>query len=143
MKMKKDTGMLPQPEPQRLRGTAAGKAIGLGVAACLSMACPGSQVRPTPPPEDCPPGAVEAMEQLGLFAPGLELPLTTFALSPGKDAGFVKVREGVTTVRMVAHWGRMPSQTLFSGQLLVGPERVYGRLTEARTPENERIPVCV
>nr|BAD23984.1 putative serine/threonine protein kinase [Myxococcus xanthus DZF1] len=143
VKMKKDTGMLPEPEPQRLQGTAAGKAIGLGVAACLSMACPGSQVRPTPPPEDCPPGAIEAMEQLGLFAPGLERPSTTFDLSPGNGGRNIKVREGTTTVRMGVHWGRMPPGTLFSGQLLVGPERVYGRLTEARTPKNERIPVCV
>ncbi|AKQ65504.1 serine/threonine protein kinase [Myxococcus hansupus] len=143
VKMMKDTGMLPQPETQRSRGTTVGKTLGLGVAACLSMACPSAEVRPTPAPEDCPPGAIEAMEQLGLFAPGLERPLTTFDLSPGKGGGLIKVREGTTTVRMVSTWGGMPPGTLFSGQLLVGPERVYGRLTEARTPENERIPVCV
>ncbi|WP_163781281.1 serine/threonine protein kinase [Myxococcus vastator] len=143
VKMKKDTGMLPQPAPQRLQGTAVGKALGLGVAACLSMACPGSQVRPTPPPEDCPPGAVETMEELGLFAPGLERPSTTFDLGPGPGGRNIKVHEGATTVRMGVPWGGLPSQTLFSGQLLVGPERVYGRLTEARTPQNERIPVCV
>ncbi|RKH36366.1 serine/threonine protein kinase [Corallococcus praedator] len=140
VKMKKNTGMFPEPEPQRLRGGAVGKALGLGVAACMAMACPGPQVRPTPPPEDCPPGAVEAMEELGLFT--REKPTATFDLRP-QDARNIKVREGTTTVRMVDDWGRMPPGTLFSGQLLVGPERVYGRLTEARTPKNERIPVCV
>lgn len=132
VKMKKNTGVFPA------------KALGLGIAGCLAMACPSPQVRPTPPPEDCPPGAVEAMEELGLFDPGLPRPTTTFDLRPGeKDARNIKVHEGTTTVRIAFPWGRMPSQTLFSGQLLIGPERVYGRLTEARTPRNERIPVCV
>jgi len=140
VKMKKNTGVFPEPEPQRLRGGAVGKALGMGVAACMAMACPGPQVRPTPQSEACPPGAIEAMEELGLFT--REKPLTTFNLSP---QGFrnLKVREGATTVRMGEDWGRMPPGTLFSGQLLVGPDRVYGRLTEARTPKNERIPVCV
>ncbi|NOK15842.1 serine/threonine protein kinase [Corallococcus carmarthensis] len=140
----KNTSVFPEPEPQRLRGGAVGKALGLGVAACLAMACPGPQARPTPPPEACPPGAIEAMEKLGLFAPGLPRPTTTFDLSPGGPGGRkIKVREGTTTVRMGDEWGRMPPGTLFSGQLVVGPTRVYGRLTEARTPKNERIPVCV
>jgi len=140
---KKNTGV--SPDPQRPRVGAVGKALGLGVAGCMAMACPGPapQVRPTPPPEDCPPGAIEAMEELGLFAPGVRRPTTTFELSP-EDAQNIRVREGTTTVRMQEDWGRMPYGTLFSGQLLVGPERrVYGRLTEARTLKNERIPVCV
>jgi hypothetical protein len=29
-----------------------------------------------------------------------------------------------------------------AGKLIVGEERVYGRLTEARTPQDERFPVC-
>ncbi|WP_240359393.1 serine/threonine-protein kinase [Pyxidicoccus trucidator] len=73
VKMKKNTGVSP------------GKALGLGVAACLTMACRGPQVRPTPPPEDCPPGAVEAMEKLGLKVEDERLQVTWSAR--GENSG--------------------------------------------------------
>ncbi|RKI32549.1 serine/threonine protein kinase [Corallococcus sp. AB004] len=142
VKMKKNTGVSPESEPQRPRVATVGKALGLGIAACMELACTGSQVRPTPPPEECPPGAVEAMEKLGLFARGAGRGESTFDLRP-ETSRFITVREGETTIRMIRRWGNLPSPTLFSGRLIVGPERVYGRLTEARTPDNERIPVCV
>jgi serine/threonine protein kinase len=143
VKMKKSTGVSPKLEPRRTRSGAVGKALGLGVAACLELACPGPQVRPTPPSAECPPGAIETMEQLNFLEPVRPEPTATFDLRPGNSARLIQVREGTTTVRVVEPWGELPHQTLFSGQLIVGPERVYGRLTEARMPNGERIPVCV
>ncbi|QSQ25189.1 serine/threonine protein kinase [Pyxidicoccus parkwayensis] len=122
VKMKKNTGVSP------------GKALGLGIAACLTMACPGPQVRPTPPPEDCPPGAVEAMEKLGIKVGDETLQVTWSAR--GEDAGRRSVKEGWTSIRVFSgsHEIGMHPDTILSGKLLFG-DRVYGRFTEARLPK--------
>ncbi|KFA87078.1 hypothetical protein Q664_50300 [Archangium violaceum Cb vi76] len=45
------------------------------------------------------------------------------------------------------HWNDikypLPKGTVFSGELFVGPERVYGRFTQARTPEGHTYPMCL
>ena len=122
VKMKKNTGVSP------------GKALGLGVAACLTMACPGPQVRPTPPPEDCPPGAVEAMEKLGIKVGDEWLQVTWSAR--GEDSGRRSVKEGWTSIRVFSGIRRIELRpdTILSGKLLFG-DRVYGRFTEARLPK--------
>ncbi|NNC03699.1 serine/threonine protein kinase [Corallococcus exiguus] len=122
VKMKKNTGVSP------------GKALGLGIAACLTMACPGPQVRPTPPPEDCPPGAVEAMEKLGIKVGDEKLEVTWSAR--GENSGRRSVKEGWTSIRVFSgsHDIGMHPDTILSGKLLFG-DRVYGRFTEARLPK--------
>ena len=122
VKMKKNTGVSP------------GKALGLGVAACLTMACPGPQVRPTPPPEDCPPGAVEAMEKLGIKVGDEWLQVTWSAR--GEGSGRRSVKEGWTSIRVFSGIRRIELRpdTILSGKLLFG-DRVYGRFTEARLPK--------
>ncbi|RKH59681.1 serine/threonine protein kinase [Corallococcus interemptor] len=122
VKMKKTTGVSP------------GKALGLGIAACLTMACPGPQVRPTPPPEDCPPGAVEAMEKLGIKVGDERLEVTWGA--QGANAERRSVKEGWTSMRIYSGSREieMRTGTILSGKLLFG-DRVYGRFTEARLPK--------
>ncbi|MCY1002805.1 serine/threonine-protein kinase [Myxococcus sp. MISCRS1] len=122
VKMKKNTGVSP------------GKALGLGIAACLTMACPGPQVRPTPPPEDCPLGAVEAMEKLGIKVGDETLEVTWSAR--GENSGRRSVKEGWTSIRVFSGSREigMHPDTILSGKLLFG-DRVYGRFTEARLPK--------
>lgn len=55
---------------------------------------------------------------------------------------FITVREGPTSVRLLQDWKKLPWHTTFSGRLVFGDRRIYGRLTEARTRDGE-FPVCV
>jgi serine/threonine-protein kinase len=45
------------------------------------------------------------------------------------------VKEGWASVRLYAPWKGLPPDTILSGKLILGGERVYGRFTEARLPE--------
>ncbi|MFP2924151.1 serine/threonine protein kinase [Pyxidicoccus sp. 3LG] len=120
VKMKKNTGVPP------------GKALGLGIAACLTMACPGPQVRPTPPPEDCPPGAVETMEKLGTKV-GDEQIVVSWA-KQGEGAGRTTAKEGWTSIRIFSGTPGLRPGTILTGKLIFG-DRVYGRFTEAQLPK--------
>ena len=116
---------------------SVGKVAGVVAAACLEMACAGGQLRPTPPPEECPPGAVEAMlNQLRMTS---RRAATFF---PIRSMRYITVKEGPVSLAVWEPWGKLPAGTQFFGRLIFGPGRVYGRFTEARTPEG-RFPVCV
>ncbi len=110
-----------------------------------AAACAGAPVRPQPARQPCPPGAVEVMSgrfgiPIGQDSPGLFLP--GFDLFAGGKARPIPVREGPVTLYLGAPWGKLPDDTYLSGQLIIGPERVYGRITEARLPGGEMVPVC-
>ncbi len=134
-----------QPEKRKRSTTLANMCV--GVAAAANLACPGAQVRTTPPPEACPPGAVEAMKKLGIL--GDSNPVDFGGDKP------VSVQEGPFSVRVGGHWlvgedymGRggqiaIPTNTMLSGRLYFGEKRVYGRITEARPPNQEPFPVCM
>lgn len=117
---------------------SVGKAAGVVAAACVGAACPGPQVRPTPPPEECPPGAVAAMKKLGIDV-GQEND-ATFPID--MDAQVITVREGPTAVELVGDWKKLPGGTVFSGRLVFGEGRIYGRFTEAHT-KDAHFPVCL
>ncbi|WP_163866076.1 serine/threonine-protein kinase [Myxococcus eversor] len=105
-------------------------------AACTALGCPGVQVRPPPPPEECPPGAVEAMEKWGVKVEdhwGV-----TFLVNKPK---IITVTDGPTEMRLLGKWKRIPDAT-FSGRLTVS-DRVYGRFTRARTSDGKSFPVCL
>ncbi|KFA88927.1 serine/threonine protein kinase, partial [Archangium violaceum] len=126
-------------------GTSATK-VGAAVLGCaLASGCPSpattAHVLPTPPlppPAECPPGAAQAMQELALTqeSEGIEI-------HPWQD-GLMTVRPGLVTVRLNGqdHWGKLPRDTLFTGQLLFG-ERVQARITQAYTPEGKSYPVCL
>ncbi len=130
----------PQQKQQKKSMSRAGKAASTG-ALCLTVACTAPQVRPMPPPEACPAGAVEAMKELDLFGPsgGFEAENT--------GAEFVTLKEGEITLRLVeGSWGKLPYGTTVSGRLLwCGEERMCGRFTQATVREGERTrtwPIC-
>jgi serine/threonine-protein kinase len=123
----------------------------VGMAAAANLACPGAQVRTTPPPEACPPGAVEAMKKLGILGD------RRWDWNPVDFGGDkpISVQEGPFSVRVGGHWavgrdamGRggqiaLPDNTVLSGQLYFGEKRIYGRITEARPLNQEPFPVCM
>ncbi|WP_257461794.1 serine/threonine protein kinase [Archangium lipolyticum] len=100
------------------------------------------QVRPTPQPADCPRHAEATMErELGIvIGHG-----TTFAFPEFFDAEpvVITVKEGPTQVQLRAPLGKLPPGTLLTGELLFGGKRVYGRFTQALTPEGKPFPVCI
>ena len=134
-----------QPEKRKRSTTLASMCVGMAAAA--NLACPGAQVRTMPPPEACPPGAVEAMKKLGILG-------DRGSIDFGGDKP-VSVQEGPFSVRVAGNWrvgedymGRggqiaIPTNTMLSGRLYFGEKRVYGRITEARPPNQEPFPVCM
>jgi serine/threonine-protein kinase len=67
----------------------------------------------------------------------------------------VSVQEGPFSVRVFGNWrvgeehtgagGQivLPNNTVLSGRLYFGEKRVYGRITEARPPNQAPFPVCM
>ncbi|HYO71603.1 MAG TPA: serine/threonine-protein kinase, partial [Archangium sp.] len=143
------------PETVSKRRGAAVRAACLGLTSAALQACLGTpqQVpseRPAPPPQSCPPGAVETMTgTLGLI------------LGETRDMHWSEVRGRPVHVHEdtplylpgdweagADHTGKgykvaLPNETRISGWLYVHKERVYGRFTEARTPQGVTYPVCL
>ncbi|NPC72702.1 serine/threonine protein kinase [Corallococcus exiguus] len=109
-----------------------------GMATCTALlGCPGTQVRPPPPPEPCPVGAVKAMKERGVRTGDSHGAVFVFS-SPQ----IIRVHEGPAQVILVGPWNDLPSNTELSGRLIVR-DRVYGRLTWATTPKGDSFPVCL
>ena len=160
--------------------TERGKSIGctgatmlLAVTAAANVACPGApvrqdstpQARHAPPPQDCPPGAVETMtRQLGLDLGDKKRGITgdenmadILGHKPDSNEPF-PVKEGPVSVEVAADWLRppydprvgqnvgptaLPYGTRLIGQLYMGEKLVYGRITQAVTPTGDTFPVCM
>ncbi|MCY0997950.1 protein kinase [Myxococcus sp. MISCRS1] len=127
---------IPPPKPPKKGAGVMSRAI-VAVAACAGFACPGTQVRPQPPPESCPDGAIEAMEKWGVDV-GDHHAVSFPVMKPQ----IITVSDGPAELRLLAEWNRMPDGTVFSGRLIVS-DRVYGRFTHARTRNGKRFPVCL
>jgi serine/threonine-protein kinase len=135
----------PAPQPQQKKSppkedpcspSALAKACAIGATVC-NLACPGPQVRPLPPAQDCPPEAIAAMKQFKLthrrsgaqLVEGVTQTLT--------------VREGPVEAFLVDSMGEVVTyETRLTGQLYIGPERVYVRLTQAHPAGQPPIPIC-
>ncbi|WP_152622811.1 serine/threonine protein kinase, partial [Archangium violaceum] len=143
-----------QPETASKRRSAVRNAC-LGLTGAALQACLGAprQVppeRPAPSPQACPAGAVETMTR----TLGFRLGETTSVEWSNVRGRPVHVQED-TPVYVFGHWnagadrfgggGRfaLPGDTRLSGRLYVHEGRVYGRFTEARTPEGVVYPVCL
>lgn len=136
---KETTRVNPPAKPAPARGPKIAKVLPL----CVGMACSaGTQaMRPDLPPEECPPGAEQAMEELGIPIGELY-----------SDASFIKdlfaapsritVKEGWSTVILLDPFGDLPRKTLISGRLLFS-ERIHGRFTVARLPDDSTVPICM
>jgi serine/threonine-protein kinase len=125
-----------QHTPQAKKTDAPSAKVGTALLVCtVAFGCPAAQVRPETP-ADCPPGAEQAMEEWGIWGevranftgePGL------FTVHHGQRASF----------HLNERWGKAQGDTVFTGELRIGKERIYGLLTEARTEEGNSFPVCV
>jgi len=115
--------------------------VAAGCVAGTSGCVGGPQHRPPPPPDKCPPGAVDAHKRYGI---------------PYRDIHGIHIgplRQGIKNVpvrhgdevhaEIIGPWGKLPDWTAFSGRLFLSQGRVYGRFTAAHIPGGETIPVCL
>ena len=148
--LEQDTHMRSDPKQALvhfLRKTLVGAGCTV-LAACTAPAAqvhagsvPARKVRPLPPPADCPEGAVETMTKtFGIYIG--QMTSATTDLDIYNESGLRPVREGEVTFRVGLELGRLPQRTLLKGRLFVR-DRVYGRFTEARTPDGQVFPVCL
>ncbi|WP_369406348.1 serine/threonine protein kinase, partial [Archangium violaceum] len=147
-------GSLLETAPKRRK--AAVRTACLGLTGAALQACMGApqQVppeRPAPPPQACPAGAVETMTAtLGLHLGEIKSvdwsrvrgrPVQVHEDTPLFVGGDWETNRDAWTLRgdKVA----LPDQTRLSGRLYVHEGRVFGRITEARTPLGVVYPVCL
>ncbi|MCY1080536.1 serine/threonine protein kinase [Archangium lansingense] len=132
-----------------VRNACAGL-TGFALQACIAGQQQVPPAPPAPPPQECPAGALETMTR----TLGLSIGEKTSVDWSDVRGRAVRVYED-TPVLVAGHWnagadftgagGRfaLPDQTRVSGRLYVKEGRVYGRLTEARTPNGVTYPVCM
>ena len=152
--MPRDTEARPKPQqkptsrPQRpaLDCVPARQELCLvGICTVLLSGCTSTSqvVRPPPRPADCPPGAVKTMEELGIHigerasaefpVDGSAQPVTVSESTPMS----VPIKAGTDNL------GQLAGSEL-TGRLYLGPERVYGRFTQARVLRTGKTyPVCL
>lgn len=110
-------------------------------AACTGLACSsGPQVRPPPRPEPCPPGAMEAMKELGIKVGWAQHGTATFTLRGG-ESEVMTVREGPVQIRVGLGLGKLDNGTA-TGRIFVA-DRVYGYFDRATTKGGQSFPVCL
>jgi len=116
--------------------SAAGTCVALWAMGQLACTGPAAQVRPLTP-ADCPPEAQKVMRERSTLS-------TVDASFPIEgDSGNITVRRGPgASVELIQRWGGAPDGTVLTGELVFGKERVYGRFTEARTPDGKWFPIC-
>jgi|GEM_PF-413246 len=120
--------------------TAVATTLCTAAVGALAAGCPGAQVRATPPPEACPPGAVETMQRLGIRTGDEAGALFAGVVEPV----WITVREGPGARLVLGDpMGQLEAGTVLTGRLLFGKERVYGRFTEAQRPSGENYRVCL
>ena len=137
---------LPTDSTRRPRDTGSpATQAGAAVLLCtLASGCPGPtapQVRPLPPPAECPPGAVRAMKDLGFTFGEYRTALFPFEDYTEK---WVPVRVGPGVTMVLDETGtKLPDDTVVSGELFFDGQRIHGRFTQAHTPQGETYPVCL
>lgn len=110
-------------------------------SACVGLACSsGPQVRPPPRPEACPPGAVEAMRELGIEVDDWQDGSATFAAIEQPNH-VLTVRDGPVQLRVGIGLGRLNNGKA-SGRLFVS-DRVYGYFDRGTTRDGRSYPVCL
>jgi serine/threonine-protein kinase len=132
-----------QKEDTRVK-TPPKKRLGTLVGACTTAAaltqgaCAMHPIlRPPPPPEECPQGAVATMEKLGI-----EIGQLAIAYPPGVELETIKVREGNVTLKLLSKWPKLMGKPLLYGRFIFGGKRVHGRFTQMMHPSGYMIPVC-
>ncbi|TSC27481.1 serine/threonine-protein kinase [Corallococcus sp. Z5C101001] len=123
------------PKPSRPLKAAA-------LASCMGVACASGAPyvdRPTPPAEDCPEVAIATMRKLNIY----DFQWGGRFIYKSDDE-FVTVREGRANVYSTNSQGLARRASMFSGNIYVGAQRVYGRFTQLRMKDDDEIyPVCI
>ncbi|WNG54169.1 protein kinase [Archangium gephyra] len=146
MLRKNDARLKPEEKPTARAQRRASRCVPItqetcvvGICTLLLTGCTSTPqvVRPPPRPADCPPEALNAMKESGIRIgdkSGVKFPVVG-SVKP------VTVREStpVTALDVLGEWR---SGFELTGRLYLGPERVYGRFTQARTPDGKTYPVC-
>ncbi|ATB35483.1 protein kinase [Cystobacter fuscus] len=92
-----------------------------------------------PTPAECPEGAVETMQKLGMF----DVPVEPTVEFPNPGLKNAEVRPGPVTVISLMTWGELPTRTTrFTGELFFGETLVHGRFTQAHTADGHTYPIC-
>jgi hypothetical protein len=115
------------------------KKLLLAGGAAAYLACTGAQVRPPPAPQECPPGALQAREKWRFEE-------QQAILRPDGKAGVFPVQEGPVEWAWDVNFEgthKLGMGWRLKGELTIGKEYLYGRFTEAITPDKERVPVCI
>ncbi|MFY0579229.1 hypothetical protein ACN28S_37575 [Cystobacter fuscus] len=132
-----------QADKEKKGSGSNGSNVLLAVAAAANMACPGAQVRKEPAPQECPAGAIETMRNkldLDVGDTDGDAAIPRYNMDNNKP---IAVREGPVTLELVGGWGKLPDETVLSGQLFIGEKRVHGRITQAVTPAGDTFTVCM
>ncbi len=146
-KQKKTTGPQKDTQPQlaeTIARTVCAGLTGTALQACMSAQQQVPPVRPEPPPQECPAGAVKTMTE----TLGLRIGDRTEVEWSDVRGRAVPVRED-TPVIIAGNWRTstdqlaLPGYTRLHGRLYFGETKVYGRFTEARIPSGETYPVCM
>ncbi|PTL83767.1 serine/threonine-protein kinase [Vitiosangium sp. GDMCC 1.1324] len=149
------TPQQPPPRQQKQQSTmldgVSRTCVLVWVAGQLACASPEPQVRPIvttpttrmPPPAECPAGSAETMKQVGGLGIGARTGVVFVIDGEYVISQRITVHPGqAATLTMGQPWGKFPAHTRFFGQLLLGEGRVYGRFTQARTPDGLTYSVC-
>jgi serine/threonine-protein kinase len=110
---------------------------------CTTLSCSGPTAELRPPPvtaEPCPPGALKAMEQLGI---NIGDDATSGLLPMGGGQMIKPPKEGRATLKIIKSLGKLGYGTTVAGRLIVGEKRVWGHFVQATTPQGETYPVCL
>ncbi|WP_224241622.1 serine/threonine protein kinase [Hyalangium gracile] len=129
-------------QKQPKRPGSARKAAAL-LTTCTTLACtgPGAEVRPPPvTAEPCPPGSLEAMEQLGIRIGDQGAGVFTWYDGPARP---VPIKEGWTTVKLSEPLGQLGQLVLLSGRILLSEKYAWGHFVQATTQEGKTYPVCI
>jgi serine/threonine-protein kinase len=127
-------------------GSTAGKAGATILVCALATGCPGPtttavQLRPLPPPAECPPDSVRTMKELGF-----RIGKSVTALFPHQDESepFAPVRAGPGTTMVIERTGaaKLGGSTV-SGELFIGADRIHGRFTQLHVPGGPTYPICM
>ncbi len=139
------------------------KKTAAAAVAAMALGCStAAQVRPPPEPMECPPGALENMEKLGIKQWGtgrfdFESYQSWEKRDPLRIAEYFPVKEGWTSFKAIAQWpeSRRDPRTgaivespeirvkRVSGKVVFGGDRVYGRLTQATLSDGTTLKVCM
>ncbi len=132
----------PAPRPQRKALSCVPtrqETCVVGLCTVLLSGCTSTPqvVRPPPRPADCPPAAQKTMKELGIHIG--DTATGHFPVEGGAKP--VTVRES-TLFTTNMKFGQL-GPVFLTGRLYLGPERVYGRFTQAEDGTGKTYPVCL